>query len=162
MWWCVTEWVVPIVLEDWGAFSFKGRGAQEKWPNTLWQSRMSLGSVSFPYYPPPSSAETYKCPYEMKNQHNHWFSGCTVRAACSTEHAARTVQPLNQWLCEQLSEFSWGWACGPETCRDPSIYEWNWNSDICWFFISYVERMHSTKSLKYKCPSVFKQNNCCH
>jgi hypothetical protein len=25
----------------------------------------------------------------------------------------------------------------------------NWNSDICWFFISYVERMHGTKSLKY-------------
>jgi hypothetical protein len=23
-----------------------------------------------------------------------------------TEHAARTVQPLNQWLCEQLCEFS--------------------------------------------------------
>jgi hypothetical protein len=40
-----------------------------------------------------------------------------------TEHAARTVQPLNQWLCEQLYEFSWGWACRPETCRDPSIYE---------------------------------------
>jgi hypothetical protein len=40
-----------------------------------------------------------------------------------TEHAARTVHPLNQWLCEQLSEFSWGWACRPETCRDPSIYE---------------------------------------
>jgi hypothetical protein len=75
--------------------------------------------------------------------HNHWFSGCTVRAACSvgfgwswwlfstghqdlpqhTEHAARTVQPLNQWLCEQLCEFSWGWACRPETCRDPSICE---------------------------------------
>jgi hypothetical protein len=78
--------------------------------------------------------------------HNHWFSGCTVRAACSvccgwswwlfstvenshqdqpqhTEHAARTVQPLNQWLCEKLCEFSRGWACRPETCRDPSIYE---------------------------------------
>jgi hypothetical protein len=24
-----------------------------------------------------------------------------------TEHAAWTVQPLNQWLCEQLCEFSW-------------------------------------------------------
>jgi len=29
----------------------------------------------------------------------------------------------NQWLCEQLCELSRGWACGPETCRDPSIYE---------------------------------------
>jgi hypothetical protein len=67
--------------------------------------------------------------------HNHWFSGCTVRATCSvcTEHADRTVQPLNQWLWEQLCEFSWGWACRPETCRDPSIYEQNWNSDIRWF-----------------------------
>jgi hypothetical protein len=32
--------------------------------------------------------------------HNHWFSGCTVRSACSvysvhTEHATWTVQPLN-------------------------------------------------------------------
>jgi hypothetical protein len=32
--------------------------------------------------------------------HIHWFSGCTVRAA------ARTVQPLNQWLCKQVCEFS--------------------------------------------------------
>jgi len=40
-----------------------------------------------------------------------------------TEHANRAVQILNQWLCEQLCEPSWRWACGPETCRDPSIYE---------------------------------------
>jgi len=40
-----------------------------------------------------------------------------------TQHATRTVRILNQWLCEQLCEFSWGWACGPQTCRDPSIYE---------------------------------------
>ena len=40
-----------------------------------------------------------------------------------TEHATWTVQTLNQWLCEQLCELSWRWACGPETCRDPSIYE---------------------------------------
>jgi len=26
-------------------------------------------------------------------------------------------------LCEQLYELSWRWACGPETCRDPAIYE---------------------------------------
>jgi len=26
-------------------------------------------------------------------------------------------------LCEQLCELSWGWACGPETCRDPAIYK---------------------------------------
>ena len=32
-------------------------------------------------------------------------------------------QPRNQWLCEQLCELSWRWAGGPETCRDPSIYE---------------------------------------
>jgi len=29
----------------------------------------------------------------------------------------------NQWLCEQLCELSWGWACVPETCRDPAIYK---------------------------------------
>ena len=39
--------------------------------------------------------------------HNHWFSICTVLVACSyTEHATRTVQTLNQWLCEQLCELS--------------------------------------------------------
>ena len=38
------------------------------------------------------------------------------------EHTARAVQTLNQWLCEQLCELSWGWACEPETCRDPAIY----------------------------------------
>ena len=48
-----------------------------------------------------------------------------------TEHASRAVQILNQWLCEQLYEFSCRWACGPETCRDPAIYEQN--SDISWF-----------------------------
>ena len=31
------------------------------------------------------------------------------------------AQILNQWLCEQLYELSWSWACGPETCRDPAI-----------------------------------------
>jgi len=40
-----------------------------------------------------------------------------------TEHTARAGQILNQWLCEQLCELSWGWACGPETCRDPAIYK---------------------------------------
>ena len=40
-----------------------------------------------------------------------------------TEHANRAAQILNQWLCEQLYELSWRWACGPETCRDPAIYE---------------------------------------
>ena len=40
-----------------------------------------------------------------------------------TEHANRAVQILNQWLCEQLYELSWRWVCGPETCRDPAIYE---------------------------------------
>ena len=29
----------------------------------------------------------------------------------------------NQWLWKELCEFSWRWPCGPETCRDPSIYE---------------------------------------
>jgi len=53
-----------------------------------------------------------------------------------TEHATRTIRILNQWLWEQLCEFSWRWACGPETCRDPSMYEWSWGSDIGWFFIS--------------------------
>ena len=76
--------------------------------------------------------------------HNHWF-----RIWQYTEHATWTVQILNQWLCEQLCELSWRWACRPETCRDPSIYEWNWNSDICWFFISYAEKMHGTKTLKF-------------
>ena len=37
--------------------------------------------------------------------HNHWFSICTALFACS-EHANRTVQILNQWLCEQLYELS--------------------------------------------------------
>ena len=56
--------------------------------------------------------------------HNHWFSICTALFASEhTEHATRAVQILNQWLCEQLCELSWRWACGPETCRDPAIYE---------------------------------------
>jgi len=38
--------------------------------------------------------------------------------------ANRAVQKLNQWLCEQLYELSWRCACGPETCRDPAIYEY--------------------------------------
>ena len=38
-----------------------------------------------------------------------------------TEHANRAAQKLNQWLCEQLYELSWRWACGPETCRDAAI-----------------------------------------
>jgi hypothetical protein len=87
----------------------------------------------------------------------------------SGEFTKLFTQPLVQWLyrlgcvpcmrperyshwthgcVNQLCEFSWRWACMPETCRDPSIYEWNWNSDICWFFISYVEKMQGTKSLK--------------
>jgi hypothetical protein len=37
-------------------------------------------------------------------------------------HTARAVQTLNRWLCEQLCELSWRWACGPETCSDPAIY----------------------------------------
>ena len=41
-----------------------------------------------------------------------------------TEHANRAAQKLNQWLREQLYELSWRWwACGPETCRAPAIYE---------------------------------------
>jgi len=105
--------------------------------------------------------------------HNHWFSIRTVLVACSvccgrswwllsdqdrpqhTEHATRTVRILNQWLWEQLCEFSWRWACGLETCRDPSIYEWNWNSDISWLFISYAEKMHGTKGLKSIIQVVF-------
>jgi len=78
--------------------------------------------------------------------HNHWFGVCTALDPCSvccglswwlfsrvenshqdspqhTEHANRAAQILNQWLCEQLYELSWRWACGPETCRDPAIYE---------------------------------------
>ena len=34
--------------------------------------------------------------------HNHWFSVYTAPAVSS----ARTVQALNQWLCEQLCELS--------------------------------------------------------
>ena len=56
--------------------------------------------------------------------HNHWFSICTALVACSVcSDANRAVQILNQWLCEQLYELSWRWACGPETCRYPAIYE---------------------------------------
>ena len=40
-----------------------------------------------------------------------------------TEHTARTVQTLNQWLCEQLCELYLGWACGSETCRDPAVHK---------------------------------------
>jgi len=40
-----------------------------------------------------------------------------------TEHVNIAAQKLNQWLCEQLYELSWIWACGLETCRDPAIYE---------------------------------------
>ena len=39
--------------------------------------------------------------------HNHWLSACTALAVqCDTEHTARAVQTLNQWLCEQLCELS--------------------------------------------------------
>jgi len=38
-------------------------------------------------------------------------------------HANSAAHKLNQWLCEQLYELSWRWACEPETCRDPAIYE---------------------------------------
>ena len=58
-----------------------------------------------------------------------------------TEHATRTVQILNQWLCEQLYELSWRWACGPETCRDPAIYEQN--SDISWFSFHMITSCYS-------------------
>jgi hypothetical protein len=66
--------------------------------------------------------------YEMKNQQMSLFQfysyiDGSLHVLWHTEHVAWTVQPLNQWLCEQLCEFSWGWACRPETCRDPSIYE---------------------------------------
>ena len=54
--------------------------------------------------------------------HNHWFSFCAALFACSL-HPNRAAQKLNQWLCEQLYELSWRWACGTETCRDPAIYE---------------------------------------
>ena len=50
------------------------------------------------------------------------FTQPLVQFLCS-EHANRAAQKLNQWLCEQLYELSWRWACGPETCRDPAIYE---------------------------------------
>jgi len=51
--------------------------------------------------------------------HNHWFL-----QPQHTEHASRTDRySKNQWLCEQLYELSWRWACGPETCRDPAIYK---------------------------------------
>ena len=44
--------------------------------------------------------------------------------ACSAYRArVQKGQILNQWLCEQQYELSWRWACGPETCRDPAIYE---------------------------------------
>jgi len=87
---------------------------------------------------------SHSCP------HNHWFSIRTVLVAFSvcTKHATRRIRILNQWLWGQLCEVSWRWACGSETCRDPSIYEQNWNSDISWFFIPYAEKMHGTKSLK--------------
>ena len=55
-------------------------------------------------------------------QHTTLTTALAVCSVCS-EHTARAVQTLNQWLCEQLCELSWGWACGPETCRDPAIYK---------------------------------------
>ena len=44
-------------------------------------------------------------------------------ACCVYRARVQSGQILNQWLCEQLYELSWRWACGPETCRDPAIYE---------------------------------------
>jgi hypothetical protein len=43
------------------------------------------------------------------------YSGCTVRAACSVQSTRpeRYNHCKNQWLCEQLCEFSWGWSCRP-------------------------------------------------
>jgi len=63
--------------------------------------------------------------------HNHWFSACAAvwvenshqDRPQHTEHANRTAQTLNHWFCEQLYELSWRRACGPETYRDPAIYE---------------------------------------
>jgi hypothetical protein len=37
---------------------------------------------------------------------------------------------------------------GPKHVEICQYINYNLNSDICWFFISYVERMHITKSLK--------------
>ena len=53
-------------------------------------------------------SDTQAHPQESSHScsHNHWFSVCTALAVCSvcTEHTARAVQALNQWLCEQLFE----------------------------------------------------------
>ena len=55
------------------------------------------------------------------------YSICTALFVCSvccqSTWTERHRFCKNQWLCEQLYEFSWRWACGPETCRDPAIYE---------------------------------------
>ena len=49
----------------------------------------------------------------------------SVRVLCNIQstRTERHRNCKNQWLCEQLYELSWRWACGPETCRDPAIYE---------------------------------------
>jgi hypothetical protein len=47
--------------------------------------------------------------YEMKTNRCHFFNFIHISTDLymfHTEHAARTVQPLNQWLCEQLCEYS--------------------------------------------------------
>jgi hypothetical protein len=94
--------------------------------------------------------KTNRCHYfNFIHISTHLYMFRAYRPILHTEHEARTVQPLNQWLCEQLCEFSCGWACRPEICRDPSIYEQNWNSDICWFFISYVHKLQQRLKFYY-------------
>jgi len=61
-----------------------------------------------------------------------------VGMSAHTEYTNRAAQIPNQRLCEQLYELSRRWACGPETCRDPAIYEKN--SDISWFSFHTLKR----------------------
>jgi len=56
---------------------------------------------------------------------------CEIINSVTKLHLVGYCYWVNQWLYEQRYELSWRWACGPETCRDPAIYESN--SDISWF-----------------------------
>ena len=67
---------------------------------------------------------TYRPIFRRVRTAVHTTIGSVSVPICSrAEHANRAVQILNQWLCEQLYELSWRWACRSETCRDPAIYE---------------------------------------
>jgi len=66
--------------------------------------------------------------YGMKTNWCHYFIRILLDLYMFWAHrrvrtAVHTTIGSVYVLCEQLSKLSWRWAFGPETCRDPAIYE---------------------------------------